>query len=112
LVRERVDGRAAGELHARGQLRTALVSVVAAGALVVSDEIERERITRLAIARTGRPERELRLLHTDDGLVVFVSVVAARDIGLPDAHELASRLQDDIRDGQPRMTDVVVPTEP
>jgi divalent metal cation (Fe/Co/Zn/Cd) transporter len=47
--------------------------------------------------RTGRPPRELRLLHTDDGLVVFVSVVAARDIGLPHAHELASRLEDDIR---------------
>src|SRR5450755_1610919 len=35
LLRERVDGRAAGELETRGQLRTALVSVVAAGALVV-----------------------------------------------------------------------------
>jgi divalent metal cation (Fe/Co/Zn/Cd) transporter len=43
---------------------------------------------------------------------VFVSVVAARDIALPDAHELASRLEDDIREGQPHMTDVVVHTEP
>jgi divalent metal cation (Fe/Co/Zn/Cd) transporter len=43
---------------------------------------------------------------------VFVSVVAARETGLADAHELASRLEDAIRDGQPHMTDVVVHTEP
>ena len=86
--------------------------LVASDQLGASDDTERERITRLATDRTGRPPRELRLLHTDDGLVVFVSVVAAHDIGLPDAHELASRLEDDIRDGQPHMTDVVVHTEP
>jgi cation diffusion facilitator family transporter len=86
--------------------------LVASDKLGASDAIERERITRLAIERTGQEPRELRLLHTDDGLVVFVSVVAARDIALPDAHELASRLEDDIREGQPHMTDVVVHTEP
>jgi divalent metal cation (Fe/Co/Zn/Cd) transporter len=31
---------------------------------------------------------------------------------LSDAHELASRLEDDIRTGQPHMQDVVVHTEP
>jgi len=54
----------------------------------------------------------LRLLHTDRGLVVFVSVVAGPDSALPEAHELASQLEDDIRDAQPHMTDVVVHTEP
>lgn len=77
-----------------------------------SDESERERITKLVIDRTGQPPRELRLLHTDAGLVVFVSVVAGPESRLPDAHELASRLEDDIRDAQPHMTDVVVHTEP
>ncbi len=77
-----------------------------------SDQTERKRITRLVIERTGQPPRELRLLHTDDGLVVFVSVVAAADTRLPDAHQLASRLEDDIREAQPHMTDVVVHTEP
>lgn len=86
--------------------------LVATDALRATDETERARITRLAIDRTGHPPRELRLLHTDDGLVVFVSVVTAQDIALPDAHELASRLEDDIRAGQRHMTDVVVHTEP
>ena len=77
-----------------------------------SDEIERARIRRLVIDRTGHAPRELRLLHADDGLIVFVSVVAGPDTRLPDAHQLASRLEDDIRDAQPHMTDVVVHTEP
>jgi cation diffusion facilitator family transporter len=77
-----------------------------------SDESERKRIVRLVIDRTGQPPRDLRLLHTDGGLVVFVSVVAGPESRLPEAHELASRLEDDIRDAQPHMTDVVVHTEP
>jgi cation diffusion facilitator family transporter len=78
----------------------------------LSDEAERQRISNLVIQRTGRPPRELRLLHADTGLVVFVSVAAATASCLPDAHELASRLEEEIRDGQPHMTDVVVHTEP
>jgi divalent metal cation (Fe/Co/Zn/Cd) transporter len=64
------------------------------------------------MARTGRPPRELRLLHAAGGLVVFVSVVVPADMTLPDAHELASRLEDEIREGEPHMQDVVVHTEP
>jgi len=78
----------------------------------ISDESELMRIARLVIDRTGHAPRELRLLHTDGGLVVFVSVAAGPDTGLPDAHELASRLEDDIRHARPQMADVVVHTEP
>jgi cation diffusion facilitator family transporter len=76
------------------------------------DETQRQRINRLVLDRTGQPPRELRLLQAAGGLVVFVAVVVSRDMTLPDAHELASRLEDDIRDGQSRMHDVVVHTEP
>jgi divalent metal cation (Fe/Co/Zn/Cd) transporter len=64
------------------------------------------------LRRTGQPPRDLRLLHTDSGLVVFVSVATGADSRIPAAHELASRLEDDIREAQPHMTDVVVHTEP
>jgi cation diffusion facilitator family transporter len=77
-----------------------------------ADEAERERITQLVVQRTGHPPRDLRLLHTDTGLVVFVSVVAGPGSALLAAHELASRLEDDIREAQPDMADVVVHTEP
>jgi cation diffusion facilitator family transporter len=77
-----------------------------------SDEEQRERISRVVVERTGHEPRELRLLHTDIGLVVFVSAVAQPGISLLDAHVLASRLEDDIREAQPRIADVVVHTEP
>jgi divalent metal cation (Fe/Co/Zn/Cd) transporter len=76
------------------------------------DEAERERITAIVERRTGRPPLELRLLHAVGGLVVFVSVAVPPGTSLPDAHELASRLEDDIREAQPHMQDVVVHTEP
>jgi divalent metal cation (Fe/Co/Zn/Cd) transporter len=76
------------------------------------EEEQRERITQLVFDRTGQPPRELRLLHAAGGLVVFVSVAVPADMTLADAHELASRLEDDIREGQAHMQDVVVHTEP
>jgi cation diffusion facilitator family transporter len=77
-----------------------------------SDDAERERITQLVMKRTGHPPHELRLLHTDTGLVVFVSVVVGAASRLPAAHELASQLEEDIREAQPHVGDVVVHTEP
>jgi cation diffusion facilitator family transporter len=76
------------------------------------DELQRQRIRKLVLERTGEPPRALRLLHAAGGLVVFVSVAVPADMTLPQAHDLASRLEDDIRDGQPHMQDVVVHTEP
>ena len=76
------------------------------------DEVERRRITGLVRDRTGQAPRELRLLHAAGGLVVFVSVAVPADMTLPEAHDLASRLEDDIREGQSHMQDVVVHTEP
>jgi cation diffusion facilitator family transporter len=76
------------------------------------DEAQRARVTQLVLRRTGQPPRELRLLHAAGGLVVFVSVAVPAKMTLSDAHELASRLEDDIREAQPHMQDVVVHTEP
>ncbi|MEA2213226.1 MAG: hypothetical protein QOF83_3174 [Solirubrobacteraceae bacterium] len=76
------------------------------------DDAQHQRIERLVVERTGQPPRELRLLHADAGLVVFVSVGVSLQMTLSAAHELASRLEDDIRAGQPHMQDVVVHTEP
>jgi cation diffusion facilitator family transporter len=77
-----------------------------------ADDLQRQRISKLVLDRTGESPRALRLLHAAGGLVVFVSVAVPADLALPQAHDLASRLEDDIRDGQPHMQDVVVHTEP
>ncbi|MBS1882516.1 MAG: cation diffusion facilitator family transporter [Actinobacteria bacterium] len=75
-----------------------------------------ERIAALVAGRTGAPPRRLRLLATDLGLVVFVDVVASPAATLEAAHELARRLEQEIRRGPPegsaRIVDVVVHTEP
>lgn len=76
------------------------------------DDAERQRISRLVANRTGAAPRELRLLHASGGLVVFVSVAVRSDMTLAEAHDLASRLEDDIRERQPHVQDVVVHTEP
>jgi cation diffusion facilitator family transporter len=76
------------------------------------EDLQRQRISKLVLDRTGEPPRALRLLHAAGGLVVFVSVAVPADMALPQAHDLASRLEDDIREGQPHMQDVVVHTEP
>ena len=73
---------------------------------------EEERIRQLIVARTGHVPRELLLLNTAAGPVVFVTVGVGSNMALPEAHELASRLEEDIRRDQPHMADVVVDTEP
>lgn len=72
----------------------------------------RRRLSELVSSRTGHPPLELTTMRTAGGEVVFVSVVVAPDLGLAAAHELASRLEEDIRRAQPGIADVVVHTEP
>jgi cation diffusion facilitator family transporter len=76
------------------------------------DDLERQRIARLVEDRTGHAPEELRLLRTDVGLVVFVSVRVGAGATLRDAHELARRIEDDVRRDSDYIADVVVHTEP
>jgi divalent metal cation (Fe/Co/Zn/Cd) transporter len=61
---------------------------------------------------TGREPNEVRLLSTPVGVVIFLSVQAGAEATLETAHQLASRLEDEIRQGQSHIADVVVHTEP
>jgi cation diffusion facilitator family transporter len=68
----------------------------------------------LSIVRdlTGEPPREVRLVRTDEGLLVFVTLRVAADRTLADAHTLASKVEERIRAHLPEIADVVVHTEP
>jgi cation diffusion facilitator family transporter len=85
-------------------------------AVVDDDDTTAARIGALVEERTGKPPRRLRLLATDLGLVVFVDVVASPEATLEAAHDMARRLERDIRRDRPqgsaRIVDVVVHTEP
>ena len=86
------------------------------GARRVTDDAVAARITALVTERTGRPPRRLRLLVTELGLVIFLDVVADPAATLEAAHDLARRLEQEIRrdrpEGSARISDVVVHTEP
>jgi cation diffusion facilitator family transporter len=69
-------------------------------------------IRRLVSQRTGQPPRELSLLDTVAGRVVFLTICVASSVGLAEAHQTASRLEEDIRTRRPELADVVVHTEP
>jgi cation diffusion facilitator family transporter len=68
----------------------------------------------LAIVRelTGEPPREVRLVRTDEGLLVFVTLRVAPELTLAAAHALASEVEERIREKLPEIADVVVHTEP
>ena len=68
----------------------------------------------LAIVRelTGEPPRDVRLVRTDEVLLVFVTLCVAADRKLAEAHALASEVEKRIRERLPEIADVVVHTEP
>jgi divalent metal cation (Fe/Co/Zn/Cd) transporter len=68
----------------------------------------------LAIVRdaTGEPPRHVRLVRTDEGLLVFVTLRVPADRTLAEAHALASEVEERIRERLPEIADVVVHTEP
>ena len=61
---------------------------------------------------TGEPPRDVRLVRTDEGLLVFVTLRVAANQTLADAHALASEVEERIRERRPEIADVVVHTEP
>jgi cation diffusion facilitator family transporter len=85
-------------------------------ATVAEEDAATERIEALVEERTGLPPRRLELLKTELGLVVFVDVVASPEATLEAAHDMARRLEQEIRrngpQGSARIIDVVVHTEP
>lgn len=62
--------------------------------------------------QTGRQPRDLRLLPTEGGIVLFITIPVGRTVSLADAHRLASELEKALSQGLPEIADVVVRTEP
>jgi cation diffusion facilitator family transporter len=61
---------------------------------------------------TGEPPREVRLVRTEEGLLVFVTLHVQAEKKLAEAHALASEVEERIRERLPEIADVVVHTEP
>ena len=80
-----------------------------AGEVVEHDSADVERIV---VEATGEPPREVRFLHTDEGLFVFVTLGLEAGVTLADAHTRASAVEERVRAVLPDAADVLVHTEP
>jgi divalent metal cation (Fe/Co/Zn/Cd) transporter len=61
---------------------------------------------------TGASPRALRFLHTDEGLVVLLTLALDPAVSLDHAHATASSVEERIREAVPGVTEVIVHTEP
>jgi cation diffusion facilitator family transporter len=73
---------------------------------------ERELVARIVREETGAAARELRFLHTDEGLVLYLTLGVDGATPLAEAHARASRIEERIRRERPDISDVIVHTEP
>lgn len=73
---------------------------------------EADLIARIVRDAIGAEAKELHFVHTDDGLVVQLTLTLPAGRTLADAHAEASRIEELIRRERPEIADVLVHTEP
>jgi len=81
----------------------------AAGRVADDDPAAVERLVR---DLTGSPPRALRLLRTDEGVVVLLTLALDPAESLAAAHATASSVEERIREAVPGVVEVIVHTEP
>jgi cation diffusion facilitator family transporter len=72
----------------------------------------REGLRAAVVAITGAEPRELQIIDTTVGPVVFLAIGVPDGESLTEAHRIASELESDLRLGHPQLAEVVVHTEP
>jgi len=72
----------------------------------------RREIERIVRERTGAPPREMRLLSTDAGRILFLTLGVDAAEPLTAAHRLAGELEEELHQRIAGIADVVVHTEP
>jgi cation diffusion facilitator family transporter len=73
---------------------------------------DKRSVERIVLEATGKEPRELRFLHTDAGLVAFLTLGLDGGSSLAEAHALASDIEERIRRERADIADVIVHTEP
>jgi cation diffusion facilitator family transporter len=71
-----------------------------------------ERVNTIVRQQTGTTARDVRLLPTDAGIVLFITIAVSASESLAQAHQSASELEEVLRRQMPEIADVVVHTEP
>ena len=113
-VAERVE-HAIGALPHVSDVRTHLEPLeqpIAANPSPGGDRHALQTIETVVLRRAHTPARDVRLLPTDGGNVLFITVSVGAAASLAQAHQLASELEEELRRELPSIADVVVHTEP
>ena len=76
------------------------------------EDVDGEAVARIVREVTGTSPRELRFLHTKDGLVAYLTLGLDPGTPLADAHARASEVEERLRRERPDISDVIVHTEP
>jgi cation diffusion facilitator family transporter len=79
---------------------------------VSADMHAQREIERLVRERTARAPQRVKLLSTDAGRVVFLTLELDADASLTAAHRVASELEEELRQRVGGIADVVIRTEP
>ncbi len=80
---------------------------------VSADRHAEREIERLVREHTGgRAPQRVKLLSTDAGRVLFLTLALDEHSSLPAAHRVASELEEELRQRVPGIADVVIRTEP
>lgn len=69
-------------------------------------------VTQVVREATGALPRELRVLETDEGLVVYLTIGLDPTLSLAEAHTRASAIEEQIRRDLPGVAEIIVHTEP
>jgi cation diffusion facilitator family transporter len=70
-----------------------------------------QKIERIVAERTGNPPRAMRLLNTQNGQIIFLTIGVGTGTALTAAHQLASELEDELHQHLPGIADVVIHTD-
>jgi cation diffusion facilitator family transporter len=85
---------------------------IAADPLTGNDPDALEKIKSIVQRYAHTPARDLKLLPTPDGEVLFITISVGDAASLEQAHQLASELEEKLRQEHSSLADVVVHTEP
>jgi divalent metal cation (Fe/Co/Zn/Cd) transporter len=115
-IAEDVERAIVAELPEVAAVETHLepLAEVAAGTRLSAEDVAAEHAQVAQIVRDviGTDATELRFVHTDEGLVVHLTLRLPAGTTLADAHAEASRVEELIRSERPEIADVLVHTEP
>jgi cation diffusion facilitator family transporter len=113
-IAERIEG-AIASLPTVSDVRTHLEPLerpIAAEPTVGNDLHDLATIQTVVHRSAHTDARDVRLLPTQDGDVLFITVSVGPAASLTEAHQLASELEEELRRELPSIADVVVHTEP